>query len=59
MLKANRLFVRRVWIAVAIPGFIALVVFTSRVLLLAFAGVLGAVILNTAVEWIAQRTGLS
>src|SRR5579884_839972 len=55
----DRAFVRRVAIAVALVGLAALIVYTARILLLAFAAVLGAVILDMIAEWVKDRIGLS
>ena len=54
----DRAFARRVVIAIALGGLFALFCYTAELLLLAFAGVLGAVLANSAAQWVRRRTGL-
>lgn len=52
-------FARRVLIVLILIGVFAICWFAAYVLLLAFAGVLGAIILDAITRWLRKRTGLS
>jgi predicted PurR-regulated permease PerM len=58
MSEADRTFTRRILIALALLGVAALVCYTANLLLLIFAAVLGAILLNAAVVWVCARTHL-
>lgn len=51
-------FARRVAIVISVVGLFAIFVYTANLLLLAFAGVLGAVITDAFAEWICRRTNI-
>jgi len=53
----DRAFARRVAIVIALGGLFALVCYMAELLLLAFAGILGAVLANSAAKWVRRRTG--
>ena len=53
--QSDRLFARRVIIAISLGSVFALLCYTATLLLLAFAGVLGAVISDAAAGWICRR----
>jgi predicted PurR-regulated permease PerM len=59
MSDADRSFARRALIVVALLGLAALVCYIAHVLLLAFAGLLGAVFLDALAEWVCDHTRLS
>ena len=54
-----QLFARRVLIVLTLIALFAIVWYTAYVLVLAFAGILGAIILDAITEWVSERTGLS
>ncbi len=54
-----QLFARRVLIVLTLIALFAIVWYTAYVLVLAFAGVLGAIILDAITEWVCKHTGLS
>jgi predicted PurR-regulated permease PerM len=58
MSEADRTFARRILIALTVMGAAALVCYTANLLLLLFAAVLGAILLNAAVVWVCARTRL-
>jgi predicted PurR-regulated permease PerM len=58
MSEADRTFTRRIIIALTLLGIAALVCYTANLLLLIFAAVLGAILLNAAVVWVCARTHL-
>ncbi len=51
-------FARRILVALALVALFAIFWYTANVLLLAFAGVLGAIILDAITRWLRGRTGL-
>src|SRR5579883_1433841 len=59
MSEADRTFTRRVLIALTLLGAAALVCYTANFLLLVFAAVLGAILLNAAVVWVCRETHLT
>lgn len=56
--ERDRSFARRVVITILLGGAVALVCYTARLLLLGFAGILGAVILDSAASWVASHSRL-
>lgn len=52
-------FIHRVIITIIAVGVVALLYYTAQLLLLGFAGILGAVILDSAASWIALHSRLS
>ncbi|HWD98960.1 MAG TPA: AI-2E family transporter [Bryobacteraceae bacterium] len=58
MSAADRTFARRILIALTLLGVAALVCYTANLLLLVFAAILGAILLNAAVLWVCARTHL-
>ena len=58
MSDADRTFARRTLIALTILGVVALACYTANLLLLLFAAVLGAILLNAAIVWVCGRTHL-
>jgi predicted PurR-regulated permease PerM len=52
-------FARRILVALALIALFAIFWYTSYVLLLTFAGVLGAIILDAITQWVCRRTELS
>lgn len=56
MTNADASFARRVLIVLILLGAAALVCYTAKLLLLIFAGVLGAILINAAVEWVSRKT---
>lgn len=58
MSEADRTYTRRILIALTLLGVAALVCYTAKLLLLLFAAVLGAILLNAAVAWVCERTHL-
>jgi predicted PurR-regulated permease PerM len=58
MSEADRIFTRRILIALTLLGVAALICYTANLLLLLFAAVLGAILLNAAVVWVCEQTHL-
>ncbi|MDQ6679009.1 MAG: AI-2E family transporter [Acidobacteriota bacterium] len=59
MTADDRKFARRVVIVIALGSVFALLCYTAVLLLLGFAGILGAVITAAAADWLCRRTKLS
>ncbi len=57
--EGDRAFARRVVIVIALGGLVALLCYTAELLLLAFAGVLGAVLASSGAHWVRRLTGFS
>ncbi len=55
MTTADWTFLRRVLIVLVLLGAAALLCYTARLLLLVFAGVLGAILIHSAVSWVCGR----
>jgi len=55
LLADDRVFARRVIIAISLAGLFAILFYTADLLLMAFAGVLGAVLVDAAARWIGGR----
>lgn len=54
----NSKFASRIVIAISVAGLIAICVYVSNYFLLAFAGVLGAIIIDAFAEWLSSHTRL-
>jgi predicted PurR-regulated permease PerM len=52
-------FARRIIVALALIALVVLLWYTAYVLLLAFAGILGAIVLDAITEWVRGRMRLS
>lgn len=59
MSEADRTFARRILITLTLFGVAALICYTANLLLLLFAAVLGAILLNAAVVWVCEQTHLT
>lgn len=58
MRENDQAFARKVIIAIALGSLFALLCYTARLLLLGFAGVLGAVVLDSAAGWVTRKLHL-